>query len=221
MKKIYAFGVIHGELMKLENLLSKLTFSHDDTLIFLGDYVDRGPDSCGVIALLLKLKEKFQCVFIKGNHEHVFFYDVLYYGNDLDKTNMGYWSDGAKETLKSYRKANINPENHLESFYRLLLPFYVMDKKLFVHAGFNRSSPINDQPDKSIFWFDRQLITDAKKLHSNQSPTKLNTFDNFDTIYIGHTPVQNWGLLNTLQMDKCLESRHWFRKIPIRKVVLS
>ena len=96
-----------------------------------------------------------------------------------------------------------------------------MDKKLFVHAGFNRSSPINDQPDKSIFWFDRQLITDAKKLHSNQSPTKLNTFDNFDTIYIGHTPVQNWGLLNTLQMDKCLESRHWFRKIPIRKVVLS
>ena len=193
MKKIYVFGDIHGELTKLENLLSKITINNDDTLIFLGDYVDRGPDSCGVIELLLKLKEKYHCVFIKGNHDHVFFYDVLYNGNHLDKTNMGYWSDGAKETLKSYRKSKINPEDHLESFYRLLLPYYVRNKRLFVHAGFNRSSPINDQPDKSIFWWDRQLITDAEKLHSNQSPLKLKTFDDFDTIYIGHTPVQNWG----------------------------
>ncbi|MBK8349156.1 MAG: hypothetical protein IPL08_16650 [Saprospiraceae bacterium] len=75
---------------------------------------------------------------------------------------MGYWSDGAKETLKSYRISKINPEDHLESFYRLLRPYYMSGKRLFVHAGFNRSSPINDQPDKSIFWWDRQLITDAQ-----------------------------------------------------------
>lgn len=193
MKKLYVFGDIHGELLKLENLLSKLKISADDTLIFLGDYVDRGPDSCGVIELLSKLKEQYKCVYIKGNHDHVFFYDVLIHGNDLNKDNLRYWNEGAKEALLSYRKRKINPEDHLESFYRLLLPFYVMHKKLFVHAGFNRSSPINDQPDKNIFWYDRQLITDAHKFHFSQEITKLETFDNFDTIYIGHTPVQNWG----------------------------
>jgi serine/threonine protein phosphatase 1 len=193
MKKIYVFGDIHGELLKLENLFSKISINHNDTLIFLGDYVDRGPDSCGVIELLLNLNKEYPCVFIKGNHDHVFFYDVLFHGNDLNKTNMGYWKEGAKETLKSYRKAKINPEDHLESFYRLLLPFFVDDKKLFVHAGFNRSSPIHDQPDKSTFWWDRQLITDAEKGHSKQSLAKLNTADDFGTIYIGHTPVQNWG----------------------------
>ena len=170
-----------------------MKISADDTLIFLGDYVDRGPDSCGVIELLLKLKEHYKCVFIKGNHDHVFFYDVLIHGKNLNKDNLGYWNEGAKEAFLSYRKRKINPENHLESFYRLLLPFYVMDKKLFVHAGFNRSIPIYDQPDKSIFWFDRQLITDAHKFHISREITKLETFDNFERIYIGHTPVQNCG----------------------------
>ena len=193
MKKLYVFGDIHGELLKLENLLSKLTISADDTLIFLGDYVDRGPDSCGVIELLLRLQDKYHCIFIKGNHDHVFFTDVFYHGYNLDVNNMGYWSEGGKEALNSYQKAKMNPEEHLESFYRLLLPFYVTDQKLFIHAGFNRSSPINDQPDKNIFWFDRQLITDAHKFHFSQEITRLETFDNFDTIYIGHTPVQNWG----------------------------
>jgi len=193
MEKIFVFGDIHGQLGKLENLVAKLNLTVDDTLIFLGDYVDRGPDSCGVIELLLKLNKSHKCFFIKGNHDHVFFYDVLHNGNHLNKSNLGYWSDGAKETFKSYRKAKINPDDHLESFYRLLLPYYVNHKRLFVHAGFNPSYPINDQPDKSIYWWDRTLITEAVKMHSKSSLTISESFNEFDTIYIGHTPVQNWG----------------------------
>jgi serine/threonine protein phosphatase 1 len=193
MKKIYVFGDIHGELSKLENLLSKIPVNENDTLIFLGDYVDRGPDSCGVIELLLNLNKKHPCVFIKGNHDYVFFTDVLYHGNDLNKHNLGFWDEGAKATLKSYRSADINPEDHLETFYRFLKPYHVQDNKLFVHAGIERELSVHAQPDDEIFWWDRELIHEAEQKHRKLSQNSLKFADGFDTVFLGHTPVQIWG----------------------------
>lgn len=65
---IYATGDIHGHLGKLEALINKLPLTADDRLIFLGDYIDRGPDSRGVISLLLQIKEQYDCVFLLMNH---------------------------------------------------------------------------------------------------------------------------------------------------------
>lgn len=193
MKRLFTIGDIHEELKKLKNLISQLYISNEDTLVFLGDYVDRGPNSCGVIEFLLRLKDDVNCVFIKGNHDHVFFTDVLYNGNNLHKDNLGFWDYGAKSTLRSYRKAQINPESHLESFYRLLMPYYVIDKRLFIHAGFNRNYLVTAQPDEEIFWWDRELINEAVSKHDDSVSFRLGSSDDFDTIYIGHTPTYHWG----------------------------
>src|SRR5262245_1211953 len=64
-----AIGDIHGCSTLLNRLLEAIQPASDDTLIFLGDYVDRGPDSRGVLDRLLQLKESRQCVFLGGNHE--------------------------------------------------------------------------------------------------------------------------------------------------------
>lgn len=193
MKKIYAIGDIHGHLRKLKNLMNKLPLTSDDTLIFLGDYVDRGPNSCGVIEYLLKLQTTHECIFIKGNHDYVFFTDVLYHGNELNKHNLGFWDEGAKATLKSYRSADINPEDHLESFYHLLKPYHVLDNKLFVHAGIERELSIHNQQDAEIFWWDRELVHEAEQKHRKLGQSRLEFADGFDTVFLGHTPVQIWG----------------------------
>ena len=66
---LYAFGDIHGELEKLEELLETLPLASGDRLVFLGDYIDRGADSPGVIARLIELRDRYECTFLLGNHE--------------------------------------------------------------------------------------------------------------------------------------------------------
>ena len=68
--RLIAIGDIHGEFYKLENLLEKLAIQKDDTLVFLGDYVDRGMYSKQVTDRLLELSKFCKCEFLKGNHEY-------------------------------------------------------------------------------------------------------------------------------------------------------
>jgi serine/threonine protein phosphatase 1 len=98
---LYAIGDIHGELGKLERLLDGLPLAAGDRLVFLGDYVDRGPDSAGVVSRLLELRRQYDCVFLLGNHESMFL-DFLgwkgaaYFGGDAFLLN------GGDRTLASY-----------------------------------------------------------------------------------------------------------------------
>ena len=72
-KRLLAIGDIHGHLDALKALLDKVQPTAEDKVIFLGDYVDRGPDSRGVLDELLWFHERFpQTVFIRGNHEQMF-----------------------------------------------------------------------------------------------------------------------------------------------------
>jgi len=73
MEKIFAIGDIHGCFDKLCALMDKIKIDRSkDTLLFLGDYIDRGPDSFDVIEYLIDLKKHFQkIVFLKGNHEEM------------------------------------------------------------------------------------------------------------------------------------------------------
>jgi len=84
---LYAVGDMHGEVEKLDALLGKLSLEARDRLVFLGDYVDRGSDSRGVIDRLIALRESHDCVFLLGNHESMFldflgWRDPSYFGGD-------------------------------------------------------------------------------------------------------------------------------------------
>jgi serine/threonine protein phosphatase 1 len=154
---IYAFGDIHGQLTMLRALLDKLyalPLHPDDVLVFIGDYVDRGEDSSGVIETLITLKKKRpNSVFLRGNHEQLMLEardstppePGTETGKFVLSDEMLLWlTNGGDETLLSYsdemdeddfsRWWELVPESHWE-FLRQTRMEYVCGRYQFVHAG--------------------------------------------------------------------------------------
>jgi len=198
MSKIYCIGDIHGKFDELNALLNKLNIQPTDTVICLGDYVDRGPNTYGVIERLLELKKQCNCVFLKGNHDEIWYQDILL-NNHINNPikNLTFYNQGARETLNSYQIVDEDPKKHLD-FFKELLPYYIIEnntsKRLFVHGGFNRHQLIKDQGDDVLLW-DRDLLSSAigyfKRSFDDNYPFKNK--DKFNYIYVGHTPIQHWG----------------------------
>lgn len=199
MSKIYCVGDIHGCLDKLNNLLDKLNIQPNDTVVTLGDYVDRGPDSYGVIERLLKLRTQCNCIFITGNHDALFFDDDKFRSDIEPKYRYTMWNQGARETYNSYIKAGVTPEVHYD-FYKLLESYYVLElngeKHLFVHGGYNRHKLLEDQKNNlDTFLWDRDLLGAAIANYNRTVPEDypFKNKDGFKHIYVGHTPVTHWG----------------------------
>ena len=68
-KRTFVIGDIHGGLKALLQVLNKLEVKEEDSLIFVGDYVDGWSEAAQVIQFLIELSEKVNCIFIKGNHD--------------------------------------------------------------------------------------------------------------------------------------------------------
>jgi len=142
---LYAVGDIHGELEKLEELLDTLPLAEGDRFVFLGDYIDRGADSYGVIEKLIALQQQWPCTFLLGNHESMFldflgWTDNAYFGGDAFLMN------GGERTLASYgffeqdsdRDQYRLPKQH-EDFLLGLKLYHREGDYLFIHAGIKRS----------------------------------------------------------------------------------
>ncbi len=128
--QLIAIGDIHGCSESLKALWNKLELYSDSTFIFIGDYIDRGPDSKGVVDFLLKAKKERNCVFLRGNHEQMLL-DSL-----KSKRDYNWLLNGGDTTLDSYNAdgAEQIPEVHLE-FYRNTNLYFESDDYFFVHAG--------------------------------------------------------------------------------------
>jgi serine/threonine protein phosphatase 1 len=128
---LIAIGDIHGCVHTLGALLERLDPTPDDHLVFLGDYVDRGPDPKGVIDYLLDVATSIPCSFLRGNHESL----MLDY---LDRAEYELWSvNGAASTLRSYVSSGFSieiPGEH-EVFIRNTLLYLDTPDFFFVHAG--------------------------------------------------------------------------------------
>ena len=94
-------GDIHGEREMLEELLAKLPLRAGDELVFVGDYVDRGPDSRGVVEVLLELEKRHPCTFLCGNHESMFL-DFLGWRGAAYFAGDAFLPNGGDRTLASY-----------------------------------------------------------------------------------------------------------------------
>jgi serine/threonine protein phosphatase 1 len=142
---LYAVGDIHGERERLRELLARLPLQPEDRFVFVGDYVDRGPDSRGVVDVLIELSSRFPCVFLIGNHESMFL-DFLgwrrleYFGGDA------FLANGGARTLASYGYFECEDPDPLrfrlppahEDFFRRLKLHHRDGDYLFVHAGIGR-----------------------------------------------------------------------------------
>jgi serine/threonine protein phosphatase 1 len=146
--KIFAIGDIHGSYNKLRDLLDRLPYTPGrDRLVFLGDYLDRGPDSAKVLDFLCDLKRRdANLVTLLGNHEYL----LLEYYRSGDPILLPYLRGmGLDATLNSYaprsgfnlQTLNFLPEEHLD-FLQALLPYWESPHYIFVHAGLEPNIPL-------------------------------------------------------------------------------
>ena len=197
---IFAIGDIHGCLKQLislqKNILNTKSFKKDnDLLLYIGDYIDRGPHSKDVINQIIKLqKENIKSIFLMGNHEQVMI-DFLF--NKIN--NLKYWLDlGADQTFKSYKievaefikdgfendkidklgnvLLNELSNEHIHFLKNLRLS-YSVGNYLFVHGGINPEKTLKDQDKMDLLW--------------SRSDQFFDKNFKFEKIIIhGHTPVE-------------------------------
>ncbi len=146
--RLLALGDVHGCAQALEALLEVVNPQPEDTLVALGDFVDRGPDSCRVVELMRQLHERCQFLPLLGNHEQMLL-DVL--DGALPNRWLPY---GATATLESYGfRGDLNciPQEHV-AFFRSLLPYVETDEYFFVHANYDPKLPLDEQPEELLRW---------------------------------------------------------------------
>lgn len=152
-ERIFIIGDIHGCLGMLKRLMRKIDWHPgSDRLIFLGDYIDRGEDSSGVIDYIIEISrdsEKVECLI--GNHEASFL-DFLS-GTDV----RTFLVNGGETTLESYRRrADLDrgldiPQGHFH-FLKNLKPWIELEEYYVVHAGFRPGVALQDQCLEDLVW---------------------------------------------------------------------
>jgi serine/threonine protein phosphatase 1 len=145
-----AIGDIHGCRASLEALADHAGFAEGDTIVTLGDYVDRGPDSRGVIDFLLKLRKRVTVVSLMGNHEIMML--AARQSSDAFLTWM-MAEVGGEETMASYGAESLGdiPAAHWE-FIEAGLPFHEIETHFFVHASAAPEVALPDQMERVLYW---------------------------------------------------------------------
>jgi serine/threonine protein phosphatase 1 len=139
-------GDIHGCSKALLGLMDALCPQAEDHFIFLGDYVDRGPDSRGVIEQLLSLRQRCRTTFLLGNHE-IMFRGVLA-GLPIEPWLLS----GGQQTLTSYNgDLKHVSHDHIE-FLHACVPYFETDQHLYVHANYDPLLPMDEQIEQVLFW---------------------------------------------------------------------
>lgn len=185
-KEYIAIGDIHGCLDQLKELIEeKLAITENQRLIFLGDYIDRGPNSKGVIDYLIQLKNRYDCVFLMGNHE-IMMLEYLSFG-----TSKAWSLNGGEATLSSYSTAGI-PDSHLE-FISSCPYYYDTPNFFFVHAGLKPYFSIVENLER---FSPHDLTWEREHLASEYVETQNYAWEK--TVVCGHTPQASPLILNKL-----------------------
>jgi len=155
-----AIGDVHGCSLALRAIVDAIHPGSDDSLIFLGDYIDRGPDSRGVLDFLLQLETRCQVIPLLGNHE------IMLLEAEHNPQAFEPWlACGGAATVSSYDgQVTKIPPAHWE-FMRRCRRYYETDTHFFVHANYAATVPLNRQPDYLLFW--EHLHVHSPAAHQN------------------------------------------------------
>lgn len=149
MSRTIVFGDIHGCLAAFDTLLAAIQPESSDTIVTVGDYVDRGPDSKGVLDRLLELEQKLNLVPLLGNHEEMML-AVLEHRMEP----YGWLNHGGVETMESYGfngDLNCVPKSHIDLIKRMP-SFFETDTHFVVHANYDPQLPLSEQPNELLRW---------------------------------------------------------------------
>lgn len=181
-------GDIHSGLRALEQLLEKAAVNKNDTLIFLGDYVDGWSTAAETIDFLIDLQQTHNCILIRGNHDELCS-DWLKEGKD----NPLWFQHGGEATMASYADLpSATIKKHLH-FYENLKNYHLDDQnRLFLHAGFTNLKGVYHEYFSKTFYWDRTLWELARSINPDlkeDDPNYPSRLSNYKEIYIGHTPI--------------------------------
>lgn len=158
----FAVGDIHGQKDKLLRLLAHcedFKAKVKARFVFIGDYIDRGPDSNGVVDILIRLQQfNKEVICLRGNHEAALL-EALDGGPSYRFLLMG-----GDATLASYgvQKVRDIPAAHLE-WMKGLPCYYEDDLRLFVHAGVDLGRPLSKQSENDLLWIREPFLSDRRQ----------------------------------------------------------
>lgn len=166
----FVIGDIHGCLKSLEALVEFVAPKKTDTLVTLGDYIDRGPSSKSVIDFLSECRNPFNLVTLKGNHEQ-----MMENARHSEQEQYFWLANGGETTLDSFCTTNLDEINN--SYWRFMAQcklYHETDQHIIVHAGLDPKLPLDKQPKEVLLWkriFDTEQHVSGKKLicgHTSQ-----------------------------------------------------
>jgi serine/threonine protein phosphatase 1 len=194
---IMAIGDIHGCSRALDALLEAVGIEPIDQIITLGEYVDRGPDSRGVIQRLLKLRQTNRLIALRGNHE-LMMLDART-GQDASE----WLRCGGRETVTSYSAIDSCPtlsdvpDEHWDFLENYCVNWHETDTHFFVHANAYPDLALEEQPPYMLFW---EQIENPPAHNSGK------------IMVCGHTPQKSGQPLNlghAICLDTWAHGRGW------------
>jgi serine/threonine protein phosphatase 1 len=195
MERTIAIGDIHGCSNALAALIEAIRPNVDDEIVTLGDHIDRGPDTRGVLNQLLLLTEKCHLISLIGNHEEMLLNAMR------DTTSISKWlTCGGAETLRSFGWAPGGPRSALADwfpdahrrFFEHCRPYYETASHLFVHAGLVPELPMDEPPSLPLYW----RVTDAQTACVHRSGK---------VAIVGHSPQASGEVLD-LRFLVCIDT---------------
>jgi calcineurin-like phosphoesterase family protein len=176
--RLFAIGDIHGCVDELTAMLNAIAPSRGDTVVFVGDYIDRGPSARDVIQVLLEYRRGgAECVFLKGNHEDM----MLSFLGLPGHYGESFLFNGGAPTLESYGVPEGEPPleripaEHVD-FLKSLATSYLHPPYLFVHAGISPLRQLEEQSVEDMLWIRQEFIFNPHQLAA--------------TVVFGHTPMR-------------------------------
>ncbi len=201
--RLIAIGDIHGYAAALGALLEVIAPDADDTVVTLGDYVDRGPDTPRVLEMLIALADRCRLVPILGNHDEMLL--------DIRDGLPGFdeWlAYGGRETLAAYDCTHPEelPPAHLAFLAERCVPYHETGRYFFVHANYVAELPLDQQDRYHLRW---------ESLRHRQPGPHVSG----KTAIVGHTAQRNGQILDLGYLrciDTCCYCGLWLTAMEVR-----
>lgn len=190
--RLIAIGDVHGCGHALQVLVDEIAPTANDQIVFLGDLIDQGRDTCAVLDLIIELRKQCSVILIQGNHE-----EMMLSAQETEGA-LRYWENcGGVSTLNSYRFGALLkdvPPKHWE-LLATCQPFHETEKFILTHANYRPDLPMDQQESYQLRW-------------ALFEPEFMQPHFSGKTVVVGHTEQKNSEILD-LGFAICIDTACW------------
>lgn len=202
-ERTIAIGDIHGHDVALRALLDRICPTQHDTIITLGDYVDRGPGSREVLEILIDLENRTHLVSILGNHDEM----LLSIWEGHDELFDDWLHYGGAATLASYGATQVEeiPQDHIR-FLKRCCVFFETHDCMFLHANYDETAPLSEQDTFTLRWQSLRARLPGPHVSGKRA-------------VLGHTAQRNFEILDLgylICIDTCCYGGGWLTALDVR-----